>query len=314
MRALLGLTLLGVGLCAGQEPARIEVEASVDCAALFGPGVYEASGLTLAEGRLHVVFDNLARVASVGQDLDPGSASLSPGRAGFSDYEGIAHDPETGALYVAVEAERVGREQWRPRILQLDARGEVQGSWSIPRDLTHDNKGVEGLCCLRREGRAYLLALLEGNHGEGGDRGRERGHGRLLVLGATADGWALERELALPPSAAFEDYAGIDVRGERVAIVSQTSAALWLGELGADWTLSEGVTLPFPRQPDGSLRFARVEGVAWLDDARLALCSDQERPRDRGLGRAEQALHLVRLVSAEPARQGGLAGSLDGGS
>ena len=312
--------LIGVGALLAQAPEPgLKVVSEVACADLFGPGTYEASGLVLAEGRLHLVFDNLAQVGSLTPDLDPASGALSPGRVGFSDYEAIAYDPELRCFYVAIEAEEVGRKTWRPRILRLDASGAATGSWQVERKLYSDNKGVEGLTFVRRGGKPYLLALLEGNYGESSDRGREVGNGRLLVLGQTADGgWALERELELPKTVAFVDYAGIDVRGDQVAIVSQTSAALWVGTLGDDWSFGEGRLLEFPRQADGSLRYGRVEGVAWLDGTRLALCSDQEAPRDRGKGRVEQAVHVVELLGAvDPpapagATRGGLAGRLGG--
>lgn len=298
--------------------ARLHHLQSVDCAELFGPGVYEASGLALANGRLHMVFDNLAQVGSVGLDLDPAGATLSQGRAGFSDYEGIVFDPEWRCYYVAVEAQGTEAEGFYPRVVRLDEQGTRTAEWRVERRLSHGNKGAEGLCLLRRGGETYLLVLLEGNHGSGGDRGRQAGHGRLVVLRATPSGeWTLERELALPKTAAFVDYAGIDVRGEQVAIVSQSSAALWVGELAADWSLSDGQVIPFPRQDDGSKRYARVEGVVWLSATRLAMCSDQERPRDRGKGRAEQALHVFELLQTSPSPgvadpDGGISGRVRG--
>ena len=86
--------LIGVGALLAQEPEPgLKVVSEVACADLFGPGTYEASGLVLAEGRLHLVFDNLAQVGSLTPDLDPASGALSPGRVGFSDYEAIAYDP-----------------------------------------------------------------------------------------------------------------------------------------------------------------------------------------------------------------------------
>jgi hypothetical protein len=300
MRPVVVLFLVSalLGTARAQEP-ELELVREVTCAELFGPGVYETSGVVRVGDRLLVVFDNTARIGSVSLELDPGTATLSDdtSREGFSDFEAITHDPQTDSLFVAVEGQQEGPRSWRPHVLRYDASLQRTHRWRIDHPLPSSNKGVEGLAFVRLNGRAHLLALLEGNHGSSGDEGRDPGHGRILVLAwdEQADDWRIVSTKSLPAQAAFVDYAGIDVEGERVAVVSQSSSSLWVGSLeGGD----PGQVYRLPRQPNGELRYGRIEGVTWLSESRLAMVSDQERPRDRGKGRVEQAIHVFELPGA----------------
>ena len=40
-------------------------------------------------------------------------------------------------------------------------------------------------------------------------------------------------KIRLPETVLFEDYSGIAVAGDRIAVISQASSALWLGRLRA---------------------------------------------------------------------------------
>ena len=60
-------------------------------------------------------------------------------------------------------------------------------------------------------------------------------------------GWKHVRALKLPKPVRFVDYSGIDVVGNRVAVVSQESSALWLGRLNPDLTFADdGEVFLFP--------------------------------------------------------------------
>lgn len=60
-----------------------------------------------------------------------------------------------------------------------------------------------------------------GNYCKGGRRGRERGNGRVVVAefwkNATGCGWEVVKKAVIPPSADFQDYSGMDFRGDRVS-------------------------------------------------------------------------------------------------
>ena len=99
-----------------------------------------------------------------------------------------------------------------------------------------------------RNGTHYLLALCEGNHCKGGDKGKEFGGGTILVsrfdstLGDREGTWVVDAILNLPSNLPFEDYAGVDVFENRfIVVISQSSRMLWAGQISPDtWTIEGG--------------------------------------------------------------------------
>ena len=85
--------------------------------------------------------------------------------------------------------------------------------------------------------------------------------------------------IRLPKSLPFEDYSGIAVRGNRIAVVSQVSSALWTATLApSTWDITgEGTTLAFPRNERGADHLRH--------DRRSAL--DLAGPAGGGLGQGE---------------------------
>ncbi|KAJ1489877.1 hypothetical protein T484DRAFT_1614610, partial [Baffinella frigidus] len=84
--------------------------------------------------------------------------------------------------------------------------------------------------------------------------------------------WKFVKELPLPKSAFFQDYADIALHkdGKTVAIVSQEEAAIWVGGLDTEkWEFVDtpGMIYHFPRSID-------CEGVTFLDGNRILTTSD----------------------------------------
>jgi uncharacterized protein YjiK len=128
-----------------------------------------------------------------------------------------------------------------------------------------ENKGIEGLTAVRHDGRLFLLGL-----GEADD-------GRLGVYSEAADRWKRIATIQLSPE--FEDYAGVAVAGDLIAVVSQQSSALWLGHLDPlTWTVDEGAVYHFPLDDDGEPRFEAVEGVAFLGANQVVVATDRRNP------------------------------------
>lgn len=277
-----------------RAPAALILERERAFRDLYGDKLehYEASGVVFAKGRLHVVFDNSQRVASMALSLKRSSSKLEKVADGKPEgLEGLTYDPASERFWAITEAAK-RKGEWRGRLWSLDEDYKRRDDRWLEPKLAGDGKGFEGLAHVARGGRDYLLALYEGNHGADGEKGRERGNGRIALFERRKNSTPLRETIALPAKAAFEDYSGISVRGERVAVVSQQESALWVGRLKPDaWEfVDEGEVYAFPRRGT-RLRYGALEGVAWIDDERLACVSDQS------LGGASlgESVHVFRL-------------------
>jgi hypothetical protein len=106
--------------------------------------------------------------------------------------------------------------------------------------------------------------------------------------------WERVATIHLPASLRFIDYSGISVAGDRVAVVSQESSALWVGRLApSSWDLLDtGTTYVFPRDEQGRIRYGTVEGVSWLGEDEVVVVSDRAKPtQPRRVRATDQSLH-----------------------
>jgi hypothetical protein len=264
----------------------------------------EASGVLAIDGRLLVIFDDSTAIGVLDQDLsrtagnrliypDPKLASDShPG----TGYEDIARDLESGRLYLLVEAVR-REERLLPRVEILDADFRRHSQAFLDFSIEADNKGMEGLTCLARDGELTLVALCEGNRCRGGREGMRPGGGRLQLFRPAAGICAHVGTIDLPAHLWFIDYSSVAVRGDRVAVLSQRSSALWVGDFRpGSWEIADhGRCLNFPRDDDGNIQYRTAEGLSWLDDDHLVVVSDRI-PRGKRRGRDKQrSVHLFAL-------------------
>lgn len=243
----------------------------------------EASGVLVRDGLLLVISDNTGSVAL----LDPGLALRGreiPLRGGRGHgYEDIAADPATRRLFVLVEALPEG-PPYHALVEEYDDRYKLVAAKILDVPLKEENKGVEGLAVVRHDGRTHLLGL------------REAGGDRLPVFTEADDRWTRIATIRLPLS--FVDYSAIAVAGDRIAVVSQESSALWLGRLDpATWTVDEGVVHEFPRDREGRPRYTAVEGVAFLRPGQIVVATDRTkgRPHDE----TEQSVAVFDLPATQ---------------
>jgi len=104
--------------------------------------------------------------------------------------------------------------------------------------------------------------------------------------------------IALPSSLDFKDYSAVALRGDRLAIVSQKSARMWIGKLRVkDWTIrDDGRTYDFPRNEKGKRLYCTIEGVDWLSDNSFVMVSDKcKKGYPNRCGRTDQSIHIFRL-------------------
>jgi len=266
----------------------------------------EASGVLALGDQLLVIFDDSTVIGVIGTDLArvDGNRTVRPdpviaaGRHAGRGYEDIARDAVTGHLYLLVEAIRRG-DRFQARLEELDAdyRRLAQGWLDFP--LEAENKGMEGLTFAHRDGQAYLLALCEGNRCRGGNAGERPGGGRVQLFRPGQHPYPRAGTIKLPPQLWFIDYSSLAMRGDRIAVLSQRSSALWVGAFTpGTWDLADaGATYEFPRDPDGHIVYGTVEGVSWLDDGHVVVVSDRA---DRSEPRWRTKHRSVHIFSIPP--------------
>ncbi|MBX3220564.1 MAG: hypothetical protein KF795_08605 [Labilithrix sp.] len=251
-------------------------------------GRYEASGVALRDGALLVAFDNRTQVAEV--DLALSTAKLGPGAKSASQYEGITIAARPlPRVYLVREIGAGGRGE----IVTLDDLGNVAAT--EPTDIAFSgNKGLEGIAWLDDVER--LLVLCEASACGAGDR--RAGHGLVTALRHEGTSWVTEASLPLP-DVRFDDYSDLAVLPEadgthRIAVLSQESAALWLGTLTTRplAILGPGVVYGFPKAAD-RVQYCSLEGVTFIDARTFAMASD--RVEDAAGCTKGEALHVFAL-------------------
>lgn len=251
---------------------------------------YEASGIVLPDAETAlVVFDNLACVARLDLSLQPADRNaLLPVLASAKGFEAIARDGESGRFFLVVEAVLDADGKRRGLLWEYDADLRYLACTRLETTFVNDNKGFEGLFHRRDDSVEELWALCEGNNCTAAKQGR----GRIEVYrpGATIR-WERSHGIVLPAGAEFEDYSGLALRGDRIAVVSQRSERLWVGRVDASGCgfVDEGTVYEFPERS-----FENVEGVAWRSDQELVAVSDRYKGDGDG-GRHDQSIHVFEL-------------------
>jgi hypothetical protein len=266
----------------------------------------EASGVFAHEGHVHVIFDNMPAIAILDANLATTPDNRLVGRSeGIRGFEDITYNDHIQRYYTLVEALPHPAGGFRPQIEEYsDGFDFLETCWV---DLTfeRENKGLEGIVYLHRGDRDVVLGLCEGNLCQGGKEGRQLGGGRIHVLEQQDKVWKNVATIALPASLAFEDYASIALRGERLAVVSQSSSELWVGELHPHkWeVVGEGSVYRFPRRKKKDrVKYCTVEGISWLDDTTLVAVSDRMKVgmHHPKCAKHDQSIHVFRMPDTEP--------------
>jgi len=261
----------------------------------------EASGV-IARGELfYVIFDNLPHIARISAELSPAAAAndvIRQDRGHRRDFEDIAHDSRSGRFYVLIESLTRGDGTFMAAVQEYSPSFRYLGRSWLDFRIKRPNKGLEGLACVHRQDQTFLLGLSEGNRCEGGAKGRVPGGGRVHVFQRGSHHWDCVGELRLPKTVLFEDYSGIAVAGDRIAVVSQASSALWVGSLAASsWEITgSGRTYELPRNADGEVIYCTAEGVSWIAEDQVVMVSDKAKPGQPRRCRAkDQSIHIFRI-------------------
>ena len=286
------------------QVAQLELRAEAKVADLLDAAAderLEASGVVAVDDVLYVIFDNTPRIGCLGIGLDPRGAAdrlIDQERADDTGYEDIAYDPDSRRFFVLIEALPRGDENVA-KVREYDRDlGYVSSGW-LDFPLPARNKGLEGLSCVRRDGKLYLLGLCEGNRCRRGAAGWRPGGGRIQVFATRANEWEHVDTIRLPASLWFEDFSSLAIDGERLCVVSQESSALWLGRLAPSaWeVVGDGTPFAFPTDADGRTVYCNVEGVSWLSEDQVVIVSDRAKPgQQRARCRAkDQSVHVFAI-------------------
>lgn len=255
----------------------------------------EASGVAVVKGaRALVVFDNLNQVASIDLSLKrQRSNRLFPAPSLGSGFEDIAIDERSGHLFCLIEALEDFDGVLRGFVAEYSRDGTFIRCTRLPTRFQDANRGFEGLAHVRHGDREYLCALCEGNLG----RAAKRGGGRVDVFVRAADGgWSASHRIRLPKQAEFEDYAALAYRYGQLAVVSQSSARLWVARVDEKAHAVVPGSHAVYRFPSKS--YGNVEGIAWLTGDTLVAISDRKKGRQPArCAKKDQSIHIFRMPS-----------------
>lgn len=266
-----------------------------------GGAVFEPSGVIADRNKCFVVLDNTRRVAQIGAHLRLGSEDhkwVGMTRAA-EGYEAITHSRARRRFYLLIEAEKHPDGTYKAVIEEFDERWGYKGRCWVDFPFEKRNTGFEGLASVEVGGQHYLLALCEGNACRESRKRVKRGRGRIHVLRQRGRVWSPAARIKLPKHVGFKDYAGMSLRGDHLAVVSQESSRVWIGRLRrGHWTISgRGRIYDFPRTKKGKRLYYTVEGISWLSPQTLVAVSDLRKKRHpKRSERTDQSIHVFRIV------------------
>jgi len=259
-------------------------------------GALEASGVLAMDRKFFIVFDNRTDVARIADDLQPnhmnGFFGIAHGRKG---YEGIAYNRKKNRFYLLIESRKTKHGKYKPEIFEYSDSLAYVGHHRV--DFTFDgaSKGFEALAYIKRNGHDYALALCEGNNCKSGKSGRQPGGGRIQIFEKRKRAWSRVGKIKLPSSLLFNDYSAMAIDGNRLAVVSQENAMLWIGTFQPeswDW-IDDGKSYCFPRNPDGDIHYGNVEGVSWIGKNRIVVVSDRKKEAQPAcVEEKDQSIHI----------------------
>ena len=262
--------------------------------------VFEASGVIAHGAHCFVALDNVRRVARIGTHLRLESDDhrwACANRQG-EGYEAITYGRSAGRFYLMIEAQKHPDGTFKGAIEEYDDRWRFRTRRWVDFTFEKRNTGFEGLASVEFRGRHYLLALCEGNGCRDSRSKKKRRQGRIHVLERRGRMWRPVARIKLPKHAKFKDYAGMALRGDRLAVVSQESSRLWVGRLRpATWTIAgRGRVYDFPRTKKGKKLYCTVEGISWLSPQALIAVSDLRKKRHpKRSSKTDQSIHVFHI-------------------
>lgn len=261
----------------------------------------EASGVVQIGDNYFVVCDDIGQVARINRDFDHTERNGFFGEPVGYGFESIACSRRDGRLFLLIEALPTDSGEFKAKVVEWDREFRFLVERWLDFTFKEKNRGFEGLAVVDRDEAQFLLALCEGNLCSGGKKGRQPGGGRVQVFQQEGDEWPHIGTIELPTTVEFEDYSGLALDGNRIAIVSQASSGLWIGSLDASsWTIvGDGQVYEFPRSSKGKTVYGNVEGVCWIAENRMVIASDRRKSdQPKRHGEKDQSIHVFEIPGA----------------
>lgn len=288
------------------------------------------------DDKFFIVFDNSYQIGLVRRHgLNPGAHLASPDENllldwpedspmnpdGDSQFEAIAHNHSADTFLIFEETHLAKDNVSRSRAheVHISAQNNITSirTCEVEYEFSFENKGIEGATVVEIRGRTYVLALCEGNYCEGGEKGREPGNGRILLLeqylvengNKSSCTYNVVQTIKLPKEVDFMDYSAITVyENRKVAITSQENAAVWIAELDFPDTVGpkpskednddddddddndddepmvafvNGKIYDFPRNDLCEIVYCNIEGAYFLKENILITVSDAMKGKGR---------------------------------
>ena len=261
---------------------------------------FEASGVVANGTSCYVALDNIRRVIRIAAHLELGSDEhgwVGPARQG-EGYEAITYSRANRRFYLLIEAQKHPDGTKKAIVEEYGDDWRFRARTWVDFAFEKRNTGFEGLASLELQGKHYLLALCEGNRCRESRKKPKHGQGRIHVLERRGRIWHPVARIKLPRRVAFKDYAGLALRGDRIAVVSQESSRVWIGHLSRrKWKIQgAGRIYALPRTKKGKKRYFTVEGISWLSPSTLVAVSDLRKKRHpKRSSRTDQSIHIFKI-------------------
>lgn len=297
----------------GQPPAQqLELLEEAKLADLL-PGAgdlrFEASGVVAKDGFFYVIFDDSAHIACIRDGLLRAAGEhylIRQNQSCGGGYEDIAYDPISRHFYLLIEAQP-HLDHYMAKVEEYDEHFHYISSAWLDFPLDRPNKGLEGLTCVHWAEKTYLLGLCEGNRCQGGADGRRPGGGRVQIFSQGRDRWDYVSTLRLPKTLWFEDYSSLAVVDDRIAVVSQSSSAAWVGKFSpSNWeVVDEGSIYRFPLNDRGEIIYCNIEGISRVDSERFVVVSDKAKVKEQGerCSARDRSIHVFRTPGPPEVRE-----------
>jgi len=243
----------------------------------------EASDITKVYNDFYIVGDDTCAISKLSNEFDVVTLPTDQ-CSGKSDFEALFRLPTDTDVFlptlVICKEDARNCSPWR--------NGEFVADWPLVdggegcHDSVrwNDNKGIEGAHgFLSNEGETKMLALIELD-------------GKLITYKLVGSQWVSESCMYVPVD--FDDYSGLSILGSTMAVVSQSSRAMFvttISDLGySNFTINDGEVYEFDR------RFEGVEGIFLETTQPGNVINGVISSDDQGSGNYANAVHAFSVV------------------